>query len=141
MKSTSSGTRRLTRIKTERADEGDRTGFQGERYRTEVHGTRAFADAFDDYLGFLAPRLEEARRVLAPHGTLYVHLSEHEGSGLPGKGRGMTLSVADVNSWYEGLKQKGISREREIHTQPWGSRDFIVHDPFDNSIVVTSPAV
>ena len=73
-------------------------------------------------------------------GTLYAHLSEYEASGPPGQGRGMTLSVVDVNAWYEALKQKGISFEREIQTQPWGSIDFIVHDPFDNSIVVTSPA-
>jgi site-specific DNA-methyltransferase (adenine-specific) len=57
---------------------GDRTGFGGRRYRTEQVGTIAYADAFDDYLGFLAPRLEQARRVLADHGTLYVHLDPRE---------------------------------------------------------------
>jgi site-specific DNA-methyltransferase (adenine-specific) len=57
---------------------GDRTGFGGRRYRTEEVGTIAYADAFDDYLGFLAPRLEQARRVLADHGTLYVHLDPRE---------------------------------------------------------------
>ena len=72
-------------------------------------------------------------------GTLYVHLSEHEGSGPPGQGSGMTLSVTDVNSWYETLKQKGVSFTNEIMTHPWGFRDFMVHDPFGNSIVITSP--
>ncbi|MEA2276152.1 MAG: hypothetical protein QOC78_1112 [Solirubrobacteraceae bacterium] len=57
---------------------GDRTGFGGRRYRTEEVGTIAYADAFEDYLGFLAPRLEQARRVLADHGTLYVHLDPRE---------------------------------------------------------------
>jgi site-specific DNA-methyltransferase (adenine-specific) len=41
-------------------------------------GAIAYADAFDDYLEFLAPRLEHARRLLAGHGTLYVHLDYRE---------------------------------------------------------------
>ena len=71
-------------------------------------------------------------------GTLYAHLSEYEASGPPGQGRGMTLSVDDADSWYESLKQKGVSFERAIQSQPWGARDFIVHDPFENVIVVMS---
>ena len=61
-----------------RDERGDRTGFQGRRYRTERLGSRAFEDQFDDYLGFLEPRLREACRVLAPNGTLYVHLDYRE---------------------------------------------------------------
>jgi site-specific DNA-methyltransferase (adenine-specific) len=57
---------------------GDRMGFGGRRYRSREVGTLAYADAFDDYLGFLEPRLREARRVLADHGTLYVHLDPRE---------------------------------------------------------------
>jgi site-specific DNA-methyltransferase (adenine-specific) len=57
---------------------GDRTGFAGRRYRTHELGSLAYADAFDDYVAFLAPRLAHARRVLAPHGTLYVHLDPRE---------------------------------------------------------------
>jgi site-specific DNA-methyltransferase (adenine-specific) len=58
--------------------DGDRTGFAGRRYRTQEVGSLAYADAFDDYVGFLAPRLQHARRLLAPHGTLYVHLDPRE---------------------------------------------------------------
>jgi uncharacterized glyoxalase superfamily protein PhnB len=71
-------------------------------------------------------------------GTLYAHLAEHEGSGPPGQGRGMTLSVDDGAAWYESLMRKGVTFERELATQPWGARDFVVRDPFDNTIVVTS---
>ncbi len=67
-----------TRIRVVRAADGDRTGFQGARYRTVRLGTQAFADLFDDYLAFLEPRLREAYRVLASHGTLYVHLDPRE---------------------------------------------------------------
>jgi site-specific DNA-methyltransferase (adenine-specific) len=58
--------------------QGDRTGFGGRRYRTRLLQALAYEDAFGDYLGFLAPRLEYARRLLAPHGTLYFHIDYRE---------------------------------------------------------------
>jgi site-specific DNA-methyltransferase (adenine-specific) len=69
---------RRTQIKTVRSDSGDRVGFQGKNYETKTLGTKAYADAFDDYLGFLEPRLVEARRVLAANGTLYFHIDYRE---------------------------------------------------------------
>jgi site-specific DNA-methyltransferase (adenine-specific) len=57
---------------------GDRTGFGGRRYRTIRLETTSYADAFDDYLAFLEPRLLEAHRLLASNGTLYVHLDPRE---------------------------------------------------------------
>jgi DNA modification methylase len=59
-------------------DGGDRVGFGGRRYRSQLLGTLAYDDAFDDYLRFLAPRLERARDLLAPHGTLYFHIDYRE---------------------------------------------------------------
>lgn len=68
-----------TRISTIRDEvDGDRTGFQGKRYRTVAHGTRAYMDAFDDYLGFLDPRLVEAHRVLKSNGSLFFHIDYRE---------------------------------------------------------------
>jgi site-specific DNA-methyltransferase (adenine-specific) len=58
--------------------DGDRTGFGGRRYTTKLLAESSYRDAFDDYLGFLAPRLEELRRVLDPSGTLYLHLDYRE---------------------------------------------------------------
>jgi site-specific DNA-methyltransferase (adenine-specific) len=57
---------------------GDRTGFGGRRYDTTVLAESSYEDAYDDYLGFLEPRLRELRRVLAPTGTLYLHLDYRE---------------------------------------------------------------
>jgi site-specific DNA-methyltransferase (adenine-specific) len=69
----------LQQLKTVRdAHNGDRTGFQGQRYRTLKVGSRSFDDVFDDYLHFLEPRLCEFRRVLKRSGTLYVHLDARE---------------------------------------------------------------
>jgi site-specific DNA-methyltransferase (adenine-specific) len=69
---------RRTQIRTVRADRGDRVGFQGRRYDTIKVGTKSFGDLFDDYLAFLEPRLIEAHRVLAPHGSLYFHVDYRE---------------------------------------------------------------
>ena len=70
---------RTRRVPADAADgEGDRTGFGGRRYATERLGSRSFDDAYDDYLGFLEPFLVEARRVLAPTGSLYLHLDYRE---------------------------------------------------------------
>ncbi len=70
--------RRRRSLKTTRDETGDRIGFGGRRYRTSEAGTRSFADTFDDYVGFLAPRLSQARRLLSDDGTLYVHLDCRE---------------------------------------------------------------
>ena len=69
--------RRLT-LAVEADPDGDRTGFGGRRYRSRATSGGAYADSFDDYLGFLEPRLREARRVLAREGTLYVHVDPRE---------------------------------------------------------------
>jgi site-specific DNA-methyltransferase (adenine-specific) len=68
-----------TRIKAVRDEAaGDRTGFASRRYRTIKLGTRSFDDAFDDYQAFLEPRLEEAHRLLAPHGSFFLHIDYRE---------------------------------------------------------------
>jgi site-specific DNA-methyltransferase (adenine-specific) len=68
-----------TRMRTVRDAEGDRTGFGGHRYRTEnLKAGPAYADSFDDYLGFLRPRLVEAHRILAPTGSLFFHIDPRE---------------------------------------------------------------
>ncbi len=73
------GRRRVrTQVRTPLDADGDRLGFQGKRYRTEILGHRSFADSFDDYLGFLEPRLREAHRLLTPHGSLFLHLNPRE---------------------------------------------------------------
>lgn len=70
--------RTQTRLRTVRDACGDRTGFQGRRYASVPLGSRRFDDVFDDYLAFLEPRLIEAHRLLAAHGSLYVHLDYRE---------------------------------------------------------------
>jgi site-specific DNA-methyltransferase (adenine-specific) len=65
-------------LATVTASDGDRTGFQGRRYATSVLAESSYADEFDDYLGFLEPRLLEVRRLLCETGTLYLHIDYRE---------------------------------------------------------------
>lgn len=61
-----------------RDEAGERTGFQGMRYRTKLLAESSYRDRFDDYLAFLEPRLREARRLLAQSGTFYFHIDWRE---------------------------------------------------------------
>lgn len=65
-------------LRTTRDSNGDRVGFQGKTYRTTVLGEQSYHDVFSDYLGFLTPRLLEARRILTPDGSLYFHIDYRE---------------------------------------------------------------
>jgi site-specific DNA-methyltransferase (adenine-specific) len=92
-----------TRIKTVKSKNGSRRGFQGNTYETIELGTRAYQDSFNStdsnfgnsdaekaYLDlapeasiyfletFLRPRIEEAYRILQPHGSLYFHIDYRE---------------------------------------------------------------
>lgn len=58
--------------------DGNRNGFAGRRYSARHLGTKSYLDAYDDYCEFIGPRLEEARRLLADHGTLYFHIDYRE---------------------------------------------------------------
>jgi DNA modification methylase len=55
-----------------------RRGFHGREYERLRGDLRAYGDTFDDYWGFLEPRLLEAWRLLADDGTLYLHLDYRE---------------------------------------------------------------
>lgn len=72
-----------TQIRTKKSLNGDRVGFQGDTYETEKIGTKSYNDKFEDpiedyLMTFLKPRLEEAHRILAEHGTLYFHIDFRE---------------------------------------------------------------
>ena len=68
-----------TQLRTVRDDGGgDRTGFQGRRYRSEAVGRSGYDDRFVDFPGFIAPRLAEGRRVLKPTGSFFLHMDYRE---------------------------------------------------------------
>jgi site-specific DNA-methyltransferase (adenine-specific) len=58
--------------------DGDRSGFNGRRYRSELLERSSYRDSFEGYLAFLEPRLREAHRLLGVEGTLYFHIDYRE---------------------------------------------------------------
>jgi site-specific DNA-methyltransferase (adenine-specific) len=58
--------------------EGARGGFGGKRYDVETVPSGSYADDFDDFEGFLLPRIEAALRCLTHDGSLFVHLDYRE---------------------------------------------------------------
>jgi site-specific DNA-methyltransferase (adenine-specific) len=65
-------------VQTVPDEDGDRTGFNGRRYKTRLLAESSYLDDFDDYLAFLEPRLREAHRLLAVSGTFYFHIDYRE---------------------------------------------------------------
>lgn len=66
------------RFRAVRDERGSRRGFQGRTYRAEPRESQGFDDRFDDFPGFIGPRIVEARRILKPHGSLFFHLDYRE---------------------------------------------------------------
>jgi len=50
------------------------TGRTQKRARNEL----GYDDSYEDFIGFLRPRLEQARRVLTPDGSLFFHIDYRE---------------------------------------------------------------
>ncbi len=65
-------------LTTIRSANGSRIGFKGHSYESVKGAVTSYNDAFEDYWQFLEPRLEQAWRLLAPSGTLYLHLDYRE---------------------------------------------------------------
>lgn len=67
------------RVEVQRDEElGTRVGFGGRRYAVESVESAAYADNYDDYLGFLMPRIQAALPCLARDGSIFVHLDYRE---------------------------------------------------------------
>ncbi|MDW8234946.1 MAG: site-specific DNA-methyltransferase, partial [Roseiflexaceae bacterium] len=66
------------RMQVSASESGERMGFGDRRYSVQTYHSPAYHDAYDDYLQFLRPRLEHAHRLLAPDGSLFVHLDYRE---------------------------------------------------------------
>jgi site-specific DNA-methyltransferase (adenine-specific) len=72
------GARTGLRTNATQDETATRRGFAGRHYRVERETGARYDDRFEDYLGWLRPRLVASRRILAPHGTLYFHIDPRE---------------------------------------------------------------
>ena len=65
-------------LETTPDEDGDRTGFQGRRFKTRLLAESSYRDTFEDYLAFLEPRFRHAWRLLEDTGTMYFHIDYRE---------------------------------------------------------------
>lgn len=71
-------TQRRDRMRVRADEQGDRVGFAGRRYSVERVAAPSFADAVDDYVGWLLPRIEASLHCLTEDGSILVHLDPRE---------------------------------------------------------------
>jgi site-specific DNA-methyltransferase (adenine-specific) len=69
---------RRDRIAVRASETGDRVGFKGARYDVERVASSSYADTFDDYVGWLMPRIEASVRCMTDDASLFVHLDWRE---------------------------------------------------------------
>jgi catechol 2,3-dioxygenase-like lactoylglutathione lyase family enzyme len=99
--------------------------------------------AFYEMLGF------ETKKKEPDHATLYSNwfwmdflaIDKNErtnGADLGNKGAGVLiyLSVDDVDEFHKELLAKGFKPASEPQNQPWGNREFIIHDPDGYQLVM-----
>ncbi|KKL96576.1 hypothetical protein LCGC14_1843140 [marine sediment metagenome] len=71
-------TQKRSKTRVTRSDKGDRVGFKGQRYTTELISTTSYEDNFEDFIEFITPRIEEAYRLLSPTGSFFFHIDYRE---------------------------------------------------------------
>jgi site-specific DNA-methyltransferase (adenine-specific) len=71
-------TQKRDRMRAKASERGERQGFGGKRYEVERLASAVYADAFDDYLAFLMPRIEASLACMTPDASLFVHLDSRE---------------------------------------------------------------
>lgn len=65
-------------IKVKSSDEGNRAGWQGKSYKSEVVSDISYEDKFDDLSKFLYPRIEKIYDKLSDDGSVFIHLDYRE---------------------------------------------------------------
>lgn len=71
---------------------------------------------------------------------LVLHLTEHYGDACPGAQ--VRIAVQDIEALHAELSARHYKFARPgLETQPWGSREIRVSDPFGNRLVFAEPIV
>jgi site-specific DNA-methyltransferase (adenine-specific) len=71
-------TQKRDRINVTKSENGTRGGFGNVLYEVQRIASPLYNDTFDDFLGFLEPRLIEAKRILAEDGSFFLHIDYRE---------------------------------------------------------------
>lgn len=71
-------TQQRDRITVTRSESGTRGGFGNSNYEVTRITSPKYEDSFDDFIGFIEPRLLEAYRLLTDDGSLFLHIDYRE---------------------------------------------------------------
>lgn len=71
-------TQKRDRISVIASEEGDRVGFGGKTFETTHIDSPTYEDTFEDFEGFLMPRIKESLRCLTNNGSILIHLDWRE---------------------------------------------------------------
>lgn len=66
------------KVTAKQSKDGKTIGYGGKHYHLEEISKISYADDFGDYQKYLAPRLQEAYRLLADNGSLFFHIDYRE---------------------------------------------------------------
>ncbi len=126
-----------------------RSGFGGRRYVvSERTASPSYADTFDDYVGFLLPRIEASLRCLTDDASIFVHLDPREAhyvkvalDGLLGRDAFMNEIVwaydyggrskkcwpkkHDTILWYARDPRRAVFRYDDIDRIPYMSPELV----------------
>lgn len=65
-------------IKTVASETGNRVGFGGRTYKTEIGQTTSYNDKFEDYKSFIYPLMKEGHRILKNSGSIFFMADDRE---------------------------------------------------------------
>ncbi|CAN5763168.1 hypothetical protein BH09MYX1_BH09MYX1_14850 [soil metagenome] len=103
-----------------------RLGFLGERYETTNVESDSYADHFDDYVGFLIPRIQASLRCMTADASIFVHLDAHEVHYVKVALDGLLGRASFMNEIVWAYDYGGRSRDRwpaKHDTILWYARD------------------
>lgn len=109
--------------------------FVNARPNFQVSDVRRTAEWYHDLLGFeIVAQMGEPK----PYFALVVR----EGAEIAlvqndePQVNGCYIYVIEVEALYEQLQAAGADFDGELTTQPWGNRDFVIHDPDGHHIAI-----
>jgi len=109
--------------------------FLNARPNFQVTDVQRTAEWYRDLLGFeiVAMTGEPTPRfALVRHESAEIALVHNE---VP-QTTGCYIYVTEVDALYEQLSAAGAQVDIPITTQPWGNRDFVIHDPDGHHIAI-----
>jgi len=109
-----------------------------------IFGGQKAKEFYVDFLGYQVDwehRFEEDEPIYIQisKDDCILHLSEHYGDCTPGAA--VRITCGELDAYCQELSAKGYAYcHPELEDMPYGTREMLLHDPFDNRLIFTSSA-